>query len=522
MAADDAGASMSPGSFVSLGSAYLNAVGVEERHQVKMPFAGTFSKLGGYLPGLAGGDHQLRFRKNADFGVGNAQFATGWFEDPDGEDALVLNDKWCIGMSGGLGGEGPPVVRSVFTAESGHSTPHVGWLGGLGIPTGGYKAHWSFAGSGVDGGGLAESRYDCRFSVPGTLFGLHGFINGNDAAGTGYLKVIVNGIVRIICEIPGGYTGPISNFVDSFHIDDGDLVHAELESGLPAFAGLVFISQLTIWFTADEGFASDIFGNTFWSMTFSGRRYGPIGGTSRAQDFPPWVRTGFPAKLKRLRFQVVQNERNVPTTLGLYIEDVGEGNNILTVPALTNGWFEADVLLEDIVAADQGIAFYHDSAGPDTLFKVTTYGVQITDVEGGGEIEPPTHETPDLPTIPVGSEVAPRRPIDVAIENQRWLIRTPHVRKYGQLSCDNLRLTLKRGLGTSDTEPAIWVRANRDNKGFGNWVKQGLGFAGDRMMVKQFGSFGCAHDWQFEIATTDDCEIELRKLEILPTPLGHR
>ncbi len=50
-------------------------------------------------------------------------------------------------------------------------------------------------------------------------------------------------------------------------------------------------------------------------------------------------------------------------------------------------------------------------------------------------------------------------------------------------------------------------------------MKRSLGFAGDRVMIIELGGFGSAADWQLEIASTDDCEIELRKLEALITPL---
>ena len=100
-------------------------------------------------------------------------------------------------------------------------------------------------------------------------------------------------------------------------------------------------------------------------------------------------------------------------------------------------------------------------------------------------------------------------------------MRTGHIRKLGEIAVDDLRLTIKRGVGDTETEQFIWVRVNRDNKGFGKWAKRGLGKKGDRFLTIAFGGFGTAKDWQFEFATTDECEIELRKVEIMPTQLGH-
>lgn len=135
---------------------------------------------------------------------------------------------------------------------------------------------------------------------------------------------------------------------------------------------------------------------------------------------------------------------------------------------------------------------------------------------------PLAEETP--PTIvypPEIDTVDELPPVDAEIETQRWLLRTGHIREWGEVAVDDLRVTIKRGVGDTDFEPKIWVRVNRDNKGFGRWAKRGLGKKGERTMTVCFGGFGTARDWQFEFATTDDCEIELRKVEIMSTPLGH-
>lgn len=103
---------------------------------------------------------------------------------------------------------------------------------------------------------------------------------------------------------------------------------------------------------------------------------------------------------------------------------------------------------------------------------------------------------------------------------QRWLIRTGKL-LLGDSSIDNLRLHVKRGVAESTTEPDIWVRANKDNRGLGKWKRRGLGLPGDRKMALEFGPFGCAHVWQFEIACFSDCEVQLRGMQVWATPLGH-
>lgn len=136
--------------------------------------------------------------------------------------------------------------------------------------------------------------------------------------------------------------------------------------------------------------------------------------------------------------------------------------------------------------------------------------------------EPPPEEPPTIvypPTTEV--ETVDELPeVDAVIEVQRWLLRTGHIREWGEIAVDDLRVTIKRGVGDTDFEPKLYVRVNRDNRGFGKWASRGLGKKGDRVMTLYFGGFGTARDWQFEFATTDVCEIELRKAEIMPTQLG--
>jgi hypothetical protein len=104
---------------------------------------------------------------------------------------------------------------------------------------------------------------------------------------------------------------------------------------------------------------------------------------------------------------------------------------------------------------------------------------------------------------------------------QRFLVRTGHWDEVGECSVDDLRVRIKRGVGSYTAAPTILVRANRDNGGFGPWVQGSLGLSGQREMLIRFGGFGIAHSWQFEIQCTDNAPIELVKAEALMTPIGN-
>lgn len=103
----------------------------------------------------------------------------------------------------------------------------------------------------------------------------------------------------------------------------------------------------------------------------------------------------------------------------------------------------------------------------------------------------------------------------------RMLFRTAHFSELGEMRIDQLRMRFRRGLGTYTSKSKISVRANRDNKGFGSWVRRDFGLRGEREMVIHFGNFGCAHTWQFEVQITDDVPVEIVKMEAQITRLGY-
>lgn len=103
----------------------------------------------------------------------------------------------------------------------------------------------------------------------------------------------------------------------------------------------------------------------------------------------------------------------------------------------------------------------------------------------------------------------------------RMLFRTAHFSELGEVRIDALRMRFRRGLGTYSAESKVSLRVNRDEKGFGSWVRRGFGLRGQREMIVEFGNFGSAHTWQFEVMVTDNVPVEIVKLEAITTPLGH-
>jgi len=98
-------------------------------------------------------------------------------------------------------------------------------------------------------------------------------------------------------------------------------------------------------------------------------------------------------------------------------------------------------------------------------------------------------------------------------DKQRMLVRTAHFSKTGEMRCNGLRVKLKRGVGSYTENPQIMLRCNRDNRGWGRWVKKSLGKSGNREFVIETGSFGDANSFQFELACDADAQIEIFQIE---------
>jgi|GEM_PF-1663574 len=104
---------------------------------------------------------------------------------------------------------------------------------------------------------------------------------------------------------------------------------------------------------------------------------------------------------------------------------------------------------------------------------------------------------------------------------QRWLVRTAHIAEKNQIQIKNLRLHVVRGMGTPNTRATLRVRCSREGRPFGPWISRDLGFAGDRIQFKEYGSFGTGTSFMFEFSSTDDCPINLMKAEVKADPIGH-
>lgn len=105
---------------------------------------------------------------------------------------------------------------------------------------------------------------------------------------------------------------------------------------------------------------------------------------------------------------------------------------------------------------------------------------------------------------------------------QRMLFRTAHFSELGEIRLDNLRIRVKRGVGTNASAGKFALRVKRDNRNWTPWRFKSFGKAGQSEMFLEYGGFGCGHTFQFEGFVTDDTPVEILKLQAQITALGSR
>jgi len=112
---------------------------------------------------------------------------------------------------------------------------------------------------------------------------------------------------------------------------------------------------------------------------------------------------------------------------------------------------------------------------------------------------------------------------NLGVETQRMLFRTGHYNNKGMrpIRVNRTRMRVRRGYTPAGSSaPVISLRVNKDNRGFGRWVRRDLGKVGQRDMILNFGSLGTADTWQFEIMITDAAEVDISSFEILAQDLN--
>ncbi len=98
----------------------------------------------------------------------------------------------------------------------------------------------------------------------------------------------------------------------------------------------------------------------------------------------------------------------------------------------------------------------------------------------------------------------------------RTLFRSAHVDEWGPSRVDNVRVRVKRGVGSyTGPRPQIGLRMRRDGRSWTTWTWRDLGRPGERDMVIEFGPQGMGDTWQMEVAVTDEVEVQFVRAQVL-------
>ncbi len=108
-------------------------------------------------------------------------------------------------------------------------------------------------------------------------------------------------------------------------------------------------------------------------------------------------------------------------------------------------------------------------------------------------------------------------------QRQRFLWRSGHIERSGKygMRLNSLMVRVKRGqAAVGEAAAVLSVRYNKDNRGFGRWVRRSLGETGRNDFVVRFPAGGIGRTWQFEIEVSDDAQVEIVDMEMEVDDLG--
>lgn len=99
---------------------------------------------------------------------------------------------------------------------------------------------------------------------------------------------------------------------------------------------------------------------------------------------------------------------------------------------------------------------------------------------------------------------------------QQMLWRSGHISRAGNLPMRIERLSMRVERGAAPTgrvAPILSVRVNKNNRGFGQWMRGSLGQTGDKHMTLNFPGVGTCDSIQYEVRITDNGPIEIARFD---------
>lgn len=365
---------------IAIAGTYQLSSPVEAQRQAAAAIAGHFCFLGAQSNG--GNGLVLRFRKGGANGFQTCLVANNWAETAL-SDNVSAGDLYDIQGQGGVGGVALYTARQVFSANSGHSTYHIGILDVASVN--GTTSYFTPAGYGFANNSSDESRNQIEMQVAGTIGNLQAYVRDNNIINDTVISVNVNGVPRINLTLTALTAGVLfQNNVSTWPVVAGDLVGFQVVAGADSGHN-IFINFGGFTFTATSGSTSGIYGTTNFNFTnFPDIRYFPIAGhAGTGTSFINRVncRTGFPATLLNSRFHVSSNAKTTDSFIRLYKNSIAT-TFFATIPAGFTGMCRSAGGLFNSVAASDDLAFGFEASSLG-IVAIDTFGVDVTD-DGGG------------------------------------------------------------------------------------------------------------------------------------------
>lgn len=402
--ASDPSGNATAGDFFTAGGSYLRLTSTEAEHQAAARIAGHFCFLGGQSIDNTPPGVKLNFRKNGMSGS-EVTLIDGWAESPD-QDVIASGDLFNIAVTDGTGATDLSASRVLFSADTGHATYHIGWIGAA--PPTGTTTYYTLAGYGNAADDSVEEQNQTKYTVGGMLANLQVYVSANNVGADSTITLRINGADTTITRTIGsGETGLFEDTTHTEAISAGDLVSLKVVVG--SGGGNLTITFAGVSFAATSGSSSDIFGTTsLHTNNFAGTRYIPIGGYGRIaveDEDAAKCRVGFPATLSNWYVHVQTNSRASATELTLMVDGVASGL-MITIGAGETGWF-FDTVHSAVATRDNDLSIKIASAAVSAVFGITAYGFRVTDNGGGipcNDSTPPVdYETPTTGTDQVVS-----------------------------------------------------------------------------------------------------------------------
>jgi hypothetical protein len=343
---------------------------------------GVISLLGiRIIQNLLTGNATLTLRKNGANGnsiVTIAAGLTGYFEDTINTDSIIAGDVVNYQIVTGTGiSIFPTFINSLFAATTGTIIHYVTISAGTTFSTASLVRANPVAGALTPSGVENSSQVKAKSSF--TLRNLYVYISANTRTTASTVVSRKNGANgNLLVTIPGGVTGIFEDIINSDSLVNGDLYNYFLTLGLLS-GSITFNVIATEGFTSGSNNLQYICSVLFNSQNSNLTNFKSLQGGLANASTESFVatKTNVNGVLSNMAIFVSTNTLNGTTIITLR-KNFLSGNQTITVPNATTGYFE-DTINTDIITTADKVNYQVVTAGSSGVFQSSTQTILIKD-----------------------------------------------------------------------------------------------------------------------------------------------